>query len=397
MRSAKVSVTLAWLVLLIPFVLRAFVAYCQPVQHEDPITHRNYYPDESTRPNACKVAHKPVRALNGTAGYVPFIGTGVSRDPQSLILRLYYSTKDYPVKYFIVVIPERTLSPPHGAIWYEVEHLKQYADNVVIISCAQTPSVAEGWNAVFQAFPEEPWGVYCARDTAWMPGSLQKLAGHMWNASRDNTTEVALMNWTFPIGEGKYNAFGLTRAALARFGLFDENIYPAYFEDNDFEVRQSRMQPPMRVAVLPDAIMMHGKMTDNTYSSGLHLPDDPNLQHQESHLRTVWNQRGNINRAYMMRKWGCPGMNFGGCTFRTPFNKSLPVWYWYTSKHQRALDHGLNGGGANIVDGDGKIVYEKPHNEDYAKWAGYNESAHVCRITGPVGIVHRNASGLWCI
>jgi hypothetical protein len=49
--------------------------------------------------------------------------------------------------------------------------------------------------AVFQAFPSKAWGLYAARDTAFMPGSLQKLAGHMWSASRDNSIEVALMNW----------------------------------------------------------------------------------------------------------------------------------------------------------------------------------------------------------
>jgi hypothetical protein len=49
--------------------------------------------------------------------------------------------------------------------------------------------------AVFQDFPGEAWGVNAARDTAWMPGSLAKMAGHMWNASRDNSIEVALMNW----------------------------------------------------------------------------------------------------------------------------------------------------------------------------------------------------------
>jgi hypothetical protein len=51
---------------------------------------------------------------------------------------------------------------------------------------------------VFQAFPEDAWGVYAARDTAWMPGSLEKLAGHMWNATHNNGSsalEIALMNW----------------------------------------------------------------------------------------------------------------------------------------------------------------------------------------------------------
>uniref|UniRef100_A0A383VVC8 Glycosyltransferase 2-like domain-containing protein n=2 Tax=Tetradesmus obliquus TaxID=3088 RepID=A0A383VVC8_TETOB len=236
------------------------------------------------------------------------------------------------------------MSPPHGAIWYEVQHLKEYADNVVIITCEHTPSVAEGWNAVFQAFPDEAWGVYCARDTAWMPGSLQKLAGHMWRASNDSSIEVALMNWTYPIGGGLYNSFGLTRAAIGRFGLFDENIYPAFFEDNDFQIRQARMQPQMRVQVLPDVIMQHGKRSEQSYRSGVHTSNDPNDEQREKHMSSYWQQRVEISKAYLIRKWGCKDRDFGGCQYQLPFNKSLPVW-----------------------------------------------------ITGPVGVVARNASGLWCI
>ncbi|WIA35977.1 hypothetical protein OEZ86_004357 [Tetradesmus obliquus] len=369
----------------------------QATHRDPPVTYAHYYRYENTRPNICKIAHRAVRPLNGTSGYVPFIGTSIGRDPQQLVLRLYYSTLEYPVKNFVVVIPERALSPPHGAIWYEVQHLKEYADNVVIITCTHTPSVAEGWNAVFQAFPDEAWGIYCARDTAWMPGSLQKLAGHMWNASRDNSMEVVLMNWTYPIGLGMYNAFGLTRTALGRFGLFDENIYPAFYEDNDFQIRQARMQPPLRVTVLSDVIMQHGKQNEQSYTSGVHTADDPNRDQQERHMRSFWQQRADINKAYLLRKWGCQGRNFGGCRYQTPFNKSLPVWYWATSRHQRALDHGLFAKDNTIFDGDGNAVYTIPKDDNYIGWAGYNESAHVCRITGPSGIVAHNSSVLWCI
>jgi hypothetical protein len=144
------------LVLLLSLVQQLLLAQCQANVESKPnerITNTNYYPDGSTQPNSCKIAHKAAaagsRAIdpNSTAGYVPFIGTSVGRDPQQLILRLYYSTSDFPVKNFIVVFPEKSLSPPHGAIWYEVEHLKQYADNVVIITCTHAPSVAEAWNA----------------------------------------------------------------------------------------------------------------------------------------------------------------------------------------------------------------------------------------------------------
>lgn len=147
MRRATSAITEAWLLVLFSLALHASSARSQPLSLHLPITYEHYYRSESNRANLCKIHHKPQSALNGASGYVPFIGTSMGRDPQLLVLRLYYSTVDYPVKYFVVVVPERALSPPHGAIWYEVQHLKEYAVNVVIVTCARTPTVAEGWNA----------------------------------------------------------------------------------------------------------------------------------------------------------------------------------------------------------------------------------------------------------
>ncbi|WIA34956.1 hypothetical protein OEZ86_013237 [Tetradesmus obliquus] len=211
-------------------------------------------------------------------------------------------------------------------MWYELEHLKDYAENVVIITCTDPPSVAEGWNAVFQAFPDEPWGVYCARDTAWMPGSLQKLAGHMWGGAGNGSIELALMNWTFNIGGGLYNAFAMTRSAVNRFGLFDENIYPAFYEDNDFQLRQARMQPPMQPKVLGDVVMHHGKPHESAYLTGMATPDDPNHTPLDDKMRSHMSHRGTINKNYVHRKWGCGAGGWHTCAYRTPFNKQLPVW-----------------------------------------------------------------------
>jgi hypothetical protein len=129
-----------------------------------------------------------------------------------------------------------------------------------------------------------------------------------------------------PIGLGIYNAFGLTRSAINRFGLFDENMYPAFFEDNDFQLRQGRMDPPMRVQVFDDAVLMHGKPSENSYQSGVHTEDDPNDKQREDSMRSFWQRCADIGKAYVLRKWGCDGANWHTCAYKTPFNKSLPVW-----------------------------------------------------------------------
>jgi hypothetical protein len=131
---------------------------------------------------------------------------------------------------------------------------------------------------------------------------------------------------TFDIGGGAYNAFAMTRPAINRFGLFDENIYPAFFEDNDFQVRQERMQPPMLPVVLRDVIMHHGKPQESAYLTGMATRDDPNYEHAEREMRNHVQLRATVSGNYVRRKWGCETGNWSKCAYRTPFNKSLPVW-----------------------------------------------------------------------
>ncbi|KAF6251793.1 hypothetical protein COO60DRAFT_1557243 [Scenedesmus sp. NREL 46B-D3] len=356
------------------------------IQLQEPITYAHHYPDAEARPNTCKIVHNNnSKQYNNSTGYVPFIGTSIVRDSQLLVLRLFYSSLDFPVKHFVVVVPERAMNPPHGGMWYELQHLKDYAEHVVIITCVESPSVAEGWNAVFQAFPEEPWGVYCARDTAWTPGSLQKLAGHMWGGASNGSIELALMGWTFDIGGGLYNSFGMTRSAINRFGLFDENIYPAFFEDNDFQLRQARLQPPMQPKVLSDA----------AYLTGMATPDDPN-QPLDDTVQKRMAHRPTVSGNYVHRKWGCAANGkWDKCAYQTPFNKSLPVWYWQTSKEQRQLDHGLVIRGSQLFDAHGRLIVALPAS--FAGWAGYRETAAMCRVTGRLGAITENTTELICI
>jgi hypothetical protein len=126
---------------------------------------------------------------------------------------------------------------------------------------------------------------------------------------------------TYDIGGGVYNAFA--RPAINRFGLFDENIYPAFFEDNDFLMRQARMQPPMQPVVLRDVIMHHGKPQESAYLSGMAMRDDPNHAQAEREMRNHVQQRPTVSGNYVHRKWGCETGNWSKCAYQTPFNKSL--------------------------------------------------------------------------
>lgn len=162
-------------------------------QSFDPgITYSSYYSNDAERPNVCRLIHSGRAPPALTPGaYVPFVGTSAILDSQLFLLRLFYSA-DFPVKHFIVVVAKEVLTA-RTPLGYEVRHLQTHGANVNVVACDSHPTCAEGWNAVFQLFPAEPWGVYAARDSAWEPGSLRQLARHFWDpASR---VDVGLMSW----------------------------------------------------------------------------------------------------------------------------------------------------------------------------------------------------------
>jgi len=103
---------------------------------------------------------------------------------------------------------------------YELRHLKQYGSNIIIVACEHPPSVTEGWNAVFHILPDEPWGIYNARDTAWEPGSLAKAAEQFWPLADAGTVDVGLVGYSnlepWPAEMAKFNVFMLTRSLVQR-------------------------------------------------------------------------------------------------------------------------------------------------------------------------------------
>lgn len=205
------------------------------------------------------------------------------------------------------------------------------------------------------------------------------------------------------MSNGEYNAFAMTRSAIDRYGLFDENVYPAFFEDNDFQLRQGKMDPPLKAKMLGDVMMVHGKQSDGQYISGLHSAVDPlNTEHQTRHQQRVF-KRLDVNGNYHYRKWGCQGDGpWWDCSYKTPFNKSVPVWYWQTSKQQRMIDRHLEVSTCNgtkcLMDANGTVLFRVPTRfTPEGGWAGYNETLPICRVTGKLGVVSNTSSGLICM
>jgi GT2 family glycosyltransferase len=98
-------------------------------------------------------------------------------------------------------------------------------DNFAKVTHLRMPAnlgVAGSWNLAIKSFPYAHRWFIVSNDVVFAPGDLEKLS----QARRDEIT----LTGSAP----HWQAFALGDEAVTDIGLFDESLFPAYFEDNDY-------------------------------------------------------------------------------------------------------------------------------------------------------------------
>ena len=106
----------------------------------------------------------------------------------------------------------------------EVYESKRADLNVRVFDMPANFGVAGSWNLGIKCFPHAPYWVFSSADISFGEGSLAKMAEY------SSPGRLVKSN-------ASYSCFSLGEAIVAKIGLFDEYIYPAYYEDNDYDDR----------------------------------------------------------------------------------------------------------------------------------------------------------------
>lgn len=172
--------------------------------------------------------------------------------------------------------------------------------------------VSGSWNLAPEQFKEDKW-LIINDDIQLLPGSLEKIC----KAVDENEADVYYVN--------QYEAFDIfvwTRSAVEKFGLFDENFYPAYFEDWEMRLRFN-LGGAKTFVVENNFRVDHGKP----------FPGGDRYMAMLSDVKP-------INENYFMRKWGIVGDK--NPAFDTPFNiNGRPLSYWKIEKERREVLQGI--------------------------------------------------------
>lgn len=177
-----------------------------------------------------------------------------------------------------------------------------------ILSFGKNLGCAGSWNKAPDIFPNEPSWMISNEDEEFQPGSLEKIC-----KSADSHPDAPII---YVNEHDAYDMFVWTRSGVDEFGTFDENFWPAYFEDYEMCARfLARGGKPFRMTgSLP---VKHGKFKPCS-----------KLYHE------AISGCGDLNQEYLKLKWGRPDEK---PIFTHPFNNpSTPINQWTLDTKGRA-------------------------------------------------------------
>lgn len=173
--------------------------------------------------------------------------------------------------------------------------------------------VSASWNHAPRKYPEGPW-LIVNEDYWFWPGQLKEICQC---ADKHADTEPII----FMVDKEKpsWPCFVWTRMGVNKFGLFDENFWPAYYEDCDMMVRHRIEGIKSYRCVFPEG-------TPQNHGKG--QPTGP-------HYNAMIDGCNALNQQYWFEKWGNSDY-FGTPEWTTPFGKSVPTRYWVVDESKRA-------------------------------------------------------------
>lgn len=188
---------------------------------------------------------------------------------------------------------------------------ERHPDWIVKESDVGNLGVAGSWNKCATMFPDEKSWLIMNDDAYFLPGYLEKICRHA-----DNNLDAPMIHLN---SSNAYYCFVATAKGREQFGTFDENLWPAYYEDCDMRVRHRLAgvtSYPYALEGLPP--LPHGKprtggMNYNALLQGCGL----------------------FNRAYWLRKWG--SFDFEKATYQNPYkDHRIPIREWIYYPEHRA-------------------------------------------------------------
>jgi len=159
---------------------------------------------------------------------IPLIGV-LTLIKYDLLLRLVHSI-DFPVDNLVILF-----QGGHNNIFDFSKLRNSHINKITIIKSSYNIGVSRGWNYILKNFAS-PYYLISGDDNYFEPGTLENIYRFMLD---ENTLQHVMFDFNLVTHERRdgctgFGTYIFTQKTLNVIGYFDENIYPAYVEDNDY-------------------------------------------------------------------------------------------------------------------------------------------------------------------
>ena len=220
---------------------------------------------------------------------IPLIGTAVVNS-SFWVTRLLMSV-DYPVDEFVIIN-----NNGRGELDNDLDKLKsidhKFVKKITVCHMPRNIGVSGAWNLIIKCYMNCPYWIIVNDDVSFGLGLLEE----MYNHSQDN--EIGLVHGNpGDFNVGSWDLFLIKDWVVKTYGLFDENLYPAYCEDADYIMRF--VHRPIKKVLSLESNYYHGLGNkDEYYTHGSQTSKtDPLIKNRLDEINIE-------NFSYMFEKWG---------------------------------------------------------------------------------------------
>ena len=248
---------------------------------------------------------------NDSVARIPVIGTAIVNGIHWL--RRLLASIDYPTDTFVIFN-----NNGRHQLTKELDEIAAtthpFIKNIQVCHLPSNIGCPAAWNLIIKSFPLAPYWLICNHDIEVSFGYLEKMVKHL------EDPEVGVVHGE--VGDydvGSWDIFIIRDFVVQKYGLFDENFYPAYCEDMDYLMRLTADGNKVKRVIGVGGNLLHGDTADYNISGSQTARVEPELREKidAAHL---------LNQQYIATKWGSGWTTVSPAKYPLD-NPSLPLSY----------------------------------------------------------------------
>ena len=186
---------------------------------------------------------------------------------------------NYPIKDLIII--------DNGARMHDwTPNWNQWISKIWHMKMPSNLGVASSWNLGIKSLPMSDYWLITNFDVEWGGESLKMFAEY------SHPEKLVLSN-----GSPEWCAFSIGSKIVDKVGLFDEAFHPAYFEDNDMEIRIQKKNMEIVRSFIPIA---HDN--SSTLKNGFQKFNDVTFQNNMEHFKNKLNNEEFNEGGWQLRR-----------------------------------------------------------------------------------------------